>query len=384
MVQQNSTPMSMKRIVTITFMGHFANDGLVLMLPLLIPYVARDFALSYSQIGLFGGSLVLTLGVGQVFTGYISDFSKVKWPFITLGLIILGLSLFAMSFCSSYHCLIMCNLIAGLGASFYHPCGVALLAKSMKDRIKGKILGIHGVGGCLGILVYPVLAGIILSRSDWRHVLLYLPLTGIVAATPFFLTREEKSYTKRTTKTRLIHKESVLLIVLLGCIAMFFRGFVTFLPVRLEEIGYSAASVAAVVTIFYGTGVIGELSAGFLSDMYSKNKILFAALLSASFLVVILFKSVWVLIFPLGFVSYVVWVPVLAVYVEGVPEAWYGTALGLLQGLAGLMAFLSPMAMGVIAERSGISSSFLFLAAVALIGALLSLKVRSTDLQKLS
>ena len=163
---------------------------------------------------------------------------------------------------------------------------------------------------------------------------------------------------------------------------MFFRGLVTFLPVQLEETGYPAASVAAVVTIFYGTGAVGELSSGFLSDVYSKKRILFLSFLAASFLVLILFRSVWILVFPLGFFTFLVWVPVTALYVERAPEERYGTALGLLQGLGGLMAFSSPMIMGVIAERSGISTSFIFLAVIALTGSFLSLRIKSTDLQK--
>jgi FSR family fosmidomycin resistance protein-like MFS transporter len=365
----------MRRIVAITFVGHFVNDGFVMTLPLLIPFMARDFALSYTQIGLLGGSLVLTLGFGQLFTGYLSDFSKVKWPFISLGLVILSLSFCAMSFCTSYTCLILYNLLAGVGSSFYHPCGIALLAKSMKKEIKGSVLGIHGVGGCAGILVYPVVAGVILTTWGWRYALLFPFPTGLLAALLFFFTREEKLLYTERARTQLLHKKALYVIALFGCIAMFFRGLVTFLPVQLEEIGYSAASVVTVVTVFYGTGIIGEFSAGVLSDKYSRKKILFASLLAASILPVVLFKSVWIFVIPLGIVSYTVWVPATAVYVEGVPEAWYGTALGLLQGLAGLMAFLSPIIMGIIAEKSGIASSFLFLSAVAVAGCILSLKI---------
>jgi MFS family permease len=371
---------SLKRIVAVTFVGHFVNDGLILMFPLLIPFIARDFMLSYPQIGLLGGSLVLTMGAGQIVTGYISDFSTVKWPFIMLGLFILSGSLFGMSFSTSYTMLIIFNLLAGFGASFYHPCGIALLAKSMKKSIQAKILGIHGVGGCAGILVYPVLAGILLTAKEWKYVLVVLPPTGVAAALLFFFTKEEKlGYTKRK-RTQLIKKESILIIALFGCIAMIFRGFVTFFPVRLEEIGYSAASVATIVTVFYGTGVIGELSAGFLSDKYNKKWILTGALVTAAVLLVVLFQAVWVVIIPLGIVCYVVWVPATAVYVEGIPEQWYGTALGLLQGLAGLMAFMSPMIMGVIAEQYTISGSFFFLSGVAVVGVLLSLRIAPTEL----
>jgi MFS family permease len=363
------------RIVFATFVGHFANDGLVLMLPLLFPFIARDFNLSYTQIGLLGGSLVLAMGVGQVFTGYISDFSKVKWPFIALGLIILAVSLFVMSFCTTFACLIIFNLLAGIGASFYHPCGIALLVKPMKSKIQGRVLGIHAVGGCAGILVYPALAGVILQSQGWRQVLLMLPLTGIIAASLFFFTEENPLSYKEREKFTLPYKKSIVLILLYGCIAMFFRGFVTFLPIRLGEVGYQAATIAIVVTVFYGIGIIGEYMGGYLSDIYSRKKIMFISFLFASILVVLLFRSVWAFILPLGLVTYTVWVPATAMYVEGVPEAWYGTALGLLQGIAGLMAFVSPMAMGVIAETGGIMYSFWFLSGVAFCGAIFSLKL---------
>lgn len=362
-----------KRVVSATFIGHFANDGLILMFPLLLPFIARDFNLTYTQIGLLGGSLVLAMGVGQVFTGYISDFSKVKWPFIALGLIILSLSLFFMSFCTSYTCLIILNLLAGLGASFYHPCGIALLVKPMKTKIQGRVLGIHAVGGCAGILVYPALAGIILNSQGWKQVLLILPLTGILAAFLFFFTDENPLSHKERERFTLPYKESIFLILVYGCIAMFFRGFVTFFPVRLEEVGYSAAIIATIVTLFYGTGIIGEYLGGYLSDVYNRRNLVFFSFLSASILVFILFKSVWVFILPLGVVTYTVWVPATAMYVEGIPEAWYGTALGLLQGVSGLMAFVTPMIMGIIAETSGINNSFWVLSVVALCGAVFSL-----------
>ncbi len=372
----------MKRIISVTFVGHLANDGLVLMLPLLLPFIRRDFDLTYIQTGILAGSLVLTLGAGEILTGFISDFARVKWPFLSLGLIILSLSLLAMSFCSSYPCLVVFNLSAGLGASFYHPCGIALLAKSMKKKIKGKVLGIHGVAGCIGIVVFPILAGIILEKWDWEHALLFLAPVGLGGAFLFSFIKEEGSFRAERKRSTLLHKDSVLLIILFGCIAMFFRGLVTFLPVQLEETGYPAASVAAVVTIFYGTGAIGELSSGFLSDVYSKKRILFISFLAASFLVLILFRSVWIFVFPLGFFAFWVWVPVTALYVERAPEERYGTALGLLQGFGGLMAFSSPIIMGVIAEQRGISASFVFLSAIALTGSLLSLRIKSADLQR--
>jgi MFS family permease len=369
---------TMKRVMAATFMGHFVDDGLVLMLPLLIPFMARDFNLSYTQIGFLGGSLVLTLGIGQVIAGYVSDFSKVKWPFIAFGLAILSLSLFGMSFCQSYNCLIGFNLLAGFGASFYHPCGIALLVKSMKNKVRGKILGIHGVGGGIGILLYPVCAGVILTKWGWHEVLFMLPLTGLIAAFLFFFVKEEPLYAERK-RSPLINKRSLLMITLFGCFAMFFRGFITFLPVQLGELEFSTVSITGVVTLFYGIGIVGELVAGYLTDLYSRKKIIFVSMVVASVLVLILFQSVWVVIIPLGFVAYIVWVPATAVYVEGIPEAWYGTALGLLQGLAGLMAASSPMVMGVMAERSGVPSSFFFLSLVAVAGALLSLKINGMN-----
>jgi MFS family permease len=366
----------MKRVVAATFMGHFVDDGLVLMLPLLIPFIARDFNLSYTQIGIFGGSLVLTLGFGQILAGYVSDFSKVKWPFISFGLAVLSLSLFAMSFCSSYSCLIMLNLLAGFGASFYHPCGIALLVKSMKEKIRGRILGIHGVGGGIGILMYPVCAGIILNKWGWHEVLFILPLTGLVSSVLFFFVKEEHSSHVGRKHFPLIQRESLLMCALFGCFSMFFRGFVTFLPVQLEEIGFSTASVTGAITLFYATGVVAELTAGFLTDMYSRKKIVSLSMLAGSVLVLVLFHSVWIFLVPLGFVAYVVWVPATAAYVEGIPEAWYGTALGLVQGLAGLMAASSPVIMGVIAERSGIPASFFFLSAVSVVGAAVALRLK--------
>jgi MFS family permease len=198
-----------------------------------------------------------------------------------------------------------------------------------------------------------------------------------VSSALFFFVKEDHSSHAGRKRFPLIQKDSLLMCALFGCFAMFFRGFVTFLPVQLEEIGFSTVSVTGAITLFYATGVVAELLAGILTDIYSRKKIVLISMLAASVLVLVLFHSVWVFIIPLGFVAYVVWVPATVVYVEGIPEAWYATALGMVQGVAGLLAASSPVIMGLIAERSGVSTSFIFLSAVGVAGAVVALKLNT-------
>jgi FSR family fosmidomycin resistance protein-like MFS transporter len=72
------TTASETKILIILSLAHFTNDGLVLLLPIMLPLIAKDLNLSYIEIGVLGGSILISHGIGQFLAGYYSDKIKRK------------------------------------------------------------------------------------------------------------------------------------------------------------------------------------------------------------------------------------------------------------------------------------------------------------------
>ncbi|MBD3182595.1 MFS transporter [Candidatus Poribacteria bacterium] len=73
--------------------------------------------------------------------------------------------------------------LLGLFASLYHPSGLSMISHNVRTR--GKALGLHGMGGNLGLAFSPVIAGTIAMRLSWRYSYYLLSLPGFVAGIIF-------------------------------------------------------------------------------------------------------------------------------------------------------------------------------------------------------
>ena len=96
-----------KHIMPLSFLAHMANDGSEMLIPTLLPVIARDFSLSYSQIGVLGGAMIIAIGLGQTFVGYLSDLTGRRITFVSFGLCLLSFGLLGISFSKSYEQLIL-------------------------------------------------------------------------------------------------------------------------------------------------------------------------------------------------------------------------------------------------------------------------------------
>lgn len=376
--------MSNARILTITFFTHLANDGFELVLPTLLPLIGKEFSLSYSQIGILGGCMVITLGAGQFFMGYLSDRTGRRKPFIVAGLFCVSTSFYLMATAQSYVELIIWNLLAGLGASVYHPVSISLVSQVFKQR-KGRALGIHGAGGNLGMAVFPLISGVLAEIYGWRFVFRTFPVLGFVICFLFlFLVKEESVAPDSTNQNplkmkTLLYKEISVVIVTLGLVSMACRGLTIFLPLKLSEIGYSSTDFGLFLSLFNGFGVIGQVAGGHFSDMYDKTKMI--AVLSAvsgGVMYLALYASGYAVMFffviTAGLIFNSIWPTIFGLLTDRTPAQLHGTGLGLFFSVGYSMGSAAPVLMGIVTDVLSMQISFLLVPIVAFAGALLILK----------
>ncbi|MBU7033027.1 MAG: MFS transporter [Theionarchaea archaeon] len=371
--------MSNSRMLTVTFFTHFTNDGFELVLPTLLPLIVREFSLTYSQTGLLAGSMAITLGGGQFLTGYLSDRTGKRKMLIAAGLICVSVSFYFMGISRSYWELLFWNLLAGLGASVYHPVSISLISQMFGSR-KGKAIGIHGGGGNLGMALFPLISGVLAEIYGWRFVFQFFPVFGIVICILFLILIEEKSVKQKTIEFRhLIDHRILLVIITLGFVSMASRGVHIFLPLRLSLLNYSSTDFGLFLSLFNGLGVIGQILGGYLSDILEKTKLvaIFSIISGITMYLLLALDTYYqmiVFVIISGLIFNCVWPILFCLLTDRTPQHIHGTGLGLFFSGGYIMSSTAPILMGIVSDASSMDASFFLIPLFTIVGALVVLK----------
>jgi MFS family permease len=223
-------------------------------------------------------------GVGALPAGYLAD----RWEarrLLIMGVYMMGLGMALVGFFPSPALIPVWLLIVGLGASVYHPAGLALISHTVKKR--GHALGINGVFGNLGIATAPLITGVLTWLFSWQTACISIGLSSVV--TGALLSRIPIDETVHPVHAKRGDGDSSYMkyFVILGAALVFgglaYRGNTVLLPAYLEiktsffarliealpfeRTGSSATLGATVLTsVVFFFGIFGQLLGGKLAD----------------------------------------------------------------------------------------------------------------------
>lgn len=133
------------------------NDGMVWgILPMLL--IAKEF--SMNQIGIIAGTYPVVWGVGQLFTGKLSDHFNKKWM-LFVGMIMQGIALIGMIWADSYSVFILLSVLLGIGTAIVYPTFLAGIAQFTHPEQRAKSIGVFRLWRDLGYAIGAILTGII-------------------------------------------------------------------------------------------------------------------------------------------------------------------------------------------------------------------------------
>ncbi len=261
-------PKLARRIAPLT-VGHASVDFTQGALPVLLPYLHREFGLSYLQDGILFLALTVSSSITQPLFGRLSD--RRSHRLLLPGAIALSsLGLAGCALAPSYLLSLLAIFIAGLGVAAYHP-EASRLASVLAGEQRGTGMSLFSVGGNLGFAAGAALGGVTAATfglgGGW---LLVIP--GVIGATLIFLrlphapapARIAGSVVDRSRDNRRA------LVTLLGGLCL--RGYVNFgmlafIPlyegrVRGRSDGYGAILLGLLLLL----GAVMTLVAGPLAD----------------------------------------------------------------------------------------------------------------------
>jgi MFS family permease len=360
--------------------GHALTHTYTAALYVLMPFLARDLGLSYSQIGLMLGVRQFMSTVVNLPAGMIVDTLGRRNLLMALAMLGTAAPYLVLGATSAYPVMVAALALMGVASFLWHPPAITSISEMYPSK-RGYGLAVHELGANLGDTLTPLLIGALLTVLTWRQVISATVAGGValgvlVLRTVVGVRRTIGPAPAATPRAAylsglrmLARNTNLLALALVSGIRSFTQhGLQTFLPLYLvDDLRIPAALLGLYLAVVQVSGMIATPISGTLSDRIGPKRVATAGMTTTT-AVLLLFAAVNLgaafvaVLAGVGFFVYSMR-PALFRWVIGVvPREYEGTMVGALFTTQALFAALMPLIGGVIADRYGLLMVFYVIA----------------------
>ena len=360
-------------IVAAHAIKHLYNSG---QSSLIMPEIKIGLGLNRAQFGSLATASAIAWWSSTMIAGYLGDrFSNRAGPMLAIALALMGGSLFLVGLAPSYSIMLPAMFLAGIGPSLFHPPAIGELSRRFPDR-RGFAVSLHGMGANVGeVLGAPAVAGF-LTFMVWRDLLMASIVPALMAAVAVWLLMPSRKADVQAGVTSmrgyfvslgsLLNNRVLLLLIATTALRSIGEGGVgAFLSLYMrDDLKYSVTTVALFLSLAQIAGIVSQPVMGYLSDRVGRKPVLVTGtglvMLSAFALSVArpgvqLFLAVLVR----GAFSFSLHHIFVAAALDAVRGVSQSTVVSLIYG-AGFLGTFSPIIAGLISDRYGIHSAFVY------------------------
>lgn len=371
---------------------HILNDGLKASLLLFLPFIAKEFMISLTKVGILGSainSLEIILALpGSHLASKIGG-KKILVAslfFCALGYLITGVS-------PHYGFVIFAFIIGGIGFGVFHPVAFALVSRMFNKEERGKQLGNFTALGDLGRVGLSSFITFIIVYLGWRNTALAVSIPLFLLGLYFIKLTKKDIFVETTERDKgeeisyrdILKNKKFIFATLSFCLdTIASASLFVFIPFLLLQRHVPYIYLGVLTSTFFIGNMMGKVFLGRLVDKFGNTKVFILSELSMALFIVILSNST---LLPIIIVSSVILgmftkgtIPVLtAMVVESVEhKKGMEKAFGVNLTFVGVASTIAPFLLGVLSDRFGIIMAFNVSAGIALIATIPALLFRRT------
>jgi MFS transporter, FSR family, fosmidomycin resistance protein len=381
------------RSVGLLTLAHTATDINQGAIPVMLPFFIVQHDLTYAAAAAIVFTTTLVSTITQPFFGYVADRLSRPWLMPT-GVLLAGLGLAYVGIAPTYGIGLFAIALSGVGVAAFHPEG-ARLANRFAGENKATAMSIFATGGQLGFAIGPLIGTFALIRWGLKGTT-FLAVPAIAVATlvafvlPGLWKRHEAAGSKKTaTESRGNDAWGAFscLSVLVLFRSVIFYGLNTFLPLFwINVLGQSKAAGATALTVFFASGVVGNLLGGRIADRAGFRKAVFVEFAVLMVLLPVFAYTgnpMWatLMLIPIGLMIFAPVGPMVVLGQNYLPNR-VGLASGVTLGLAFSFGGITTPLFGWIADRHGLQTAIAILSFLPIVCAGLSALLPSPKLAK--
>ncbi|GAG17250.1 unnamed protein product, partial [marine sediment metagenome] len=157
----------LRGLLPLFVLAHFGHHLVTALLPPLLPFIRRDFSLSYTQAGGLLFAYSIAYGISQLPAGLAVDRLGSR-ILLTIGVAGVAFAGLLVGLSPNYIVMALLLVVMGLVGGGYHPSASPLVSASVKPEHRGRALGIHQIGGTASFFLAPLIAAGIANALGWR------------------------------------------------------------------------------------------------------------------------------------------------------------------------------------------------------------------------
>jgi len=370
---------------------HFVHDGFADILYVLFPVWAREFGLSFAQVGLLRTVYSGAMAAFQIPAGLLAE----HWGearLLAAGTAATGLGFIAAGFTGGYLALLACLLVAGLGSGVQHPLSSTLVSNAYDGGGRRTALGTYNFSGDLGKVAVPAAVAFAVPWLGWRGAVEGYAAIGLGAAVVVLLALtnlrighaphpEDKPDRATGSDWGIRDLRGFQALSLIQVIDSSTRtGFLTFLPFLLIAKGSTVRAVGFALMLVFAGGAAGKFACGVLAERLGviRTVIITETATGAGILMLL----------ALPLVPALALLPVLGIALNGTSSVLYGTVADLVESDRRARSYavfytlgigasaLSPSIYGVVSDWGGVPLALTIVGTMVFVTVPLTLALR--------
>lgn len=255
---------------------HFLDDGFTDSIYLLLPFIAMELGLSFSEVGLLKGVFYGAMGLFQ-FPLTILGEGMGEWIVLTFGMFGLAGGFLLMSVTYQYWTILLSLVFAKATGGGQHGLSSSILSRVFEQSGRRAAMGTYNFSGDLGKVCIPFLLTFLIRSWGWRRAVFVLSLLGMAAVgSLYLLSRRERMVFSPTvspspssygSRWGIRNRKSFGALLAIGIIDISTRtALLTFLPFLLIKKGISPLQTGFALTLVFLGGAMGKFLCGLLAE----------------------------------------------------------------------------------------------------------------------
>ena len=256
---------------------HLIDDGFTDSIYLLLPFIASELSLSFSQIGLLKGTASMSMSFFQIPLGLLGE-TIGELTVIAAGTIGMAGGFLVLSRVHTFPLILLSIFFSkGTGAGQHSLCA-SLLSRVFEFSGRRVAIGTYNFSGDVGKVLLPFVLTVMINLWGWRQALFLLSLSAFLAVAVLWSFARQRTASSSVSHPReklrlkgrswgINNPAGFSALLTIGIIDSSTRTvLLTFLPFLLLQKGIPVTQVGFALTALFAGGATGKLVCGFLAE----------------------------------------------------------------------------------------------------------------------
>jgi FSR family fosmidomycin resistance protein-like MFS transporter len=258
---------------------HFIDDGFTDSIYLLLPFIASELSLNFSEVGLLKGIFSGSMGLFQVPLSFLGERIG-ELTVIAVGTFGLASGYLLLSRVQTFVAILLSLILAKATGGGQHGLSSSLLSRVFENSGHRAAMGTYNFSGDMGKVCLPFSLALMINLWGWRQAVSVLSMCGLAAGAILWMVAREKgsrpvlssSQERSSTKKRgwgIRDSKSFSSLLTIGIIDITTRtALLTFLPFLLLRKGIPLTQVGFGLTLLFAGGAAGKFACGILAEWF--------------------------------------------------------------------------------------------------------------------